>query len=324
MIYLQMEMNFLTKTLVYKFIKLLKVMYKISNSSLIKSASYLSVITAIIVMLVKAYGWLYTDSQSIFASLIDSMLDISSSVINLIAIRLAFTPADDNHRFGHEKFQDLAIFSQSMFFLASCLFILFSSFKSLFLGDVVENIELGKNVMYICTILTFALVAYQVYVIYKTKSLIIAADNLHYFSDLLSNVAVIGSLYLSSNFWYVDSLAGILIAIYMMRGSYILLRRAIRNLADEELPQADKDKIVEIVRRFKEARGVHELKTRYAAEKPFIQFHLEMEASLSLRRAHDISETIAACIIKEFPGAEVIIHQDPEGEERNVKYREEF
>ncbi len=299
-------------------------MYKISNSTLIKSASYLSVIMAIIIMLVKVYGWLYTDSQSILASLVDSMLDISASLINLVAIRVALTPADDNHRFGHEKFQDLAIFSQSIFFLASCLFILFSSLKALFSGGVVENVELGANMMYICIILTFILVAYQAYVVYKTKSLIIAADKLHYFSDFLTNIAVIASLYLSDSFWYIDSLAGILIAIYMMRGSYILIRSAIRNLADEEFPQADKDKIMEIVKQFKEARGMHELKTRYAAEKPFIQFHLEMDASLSLRKAHDIAETIAGRIIQEFPLAEVIIHQDPEGAEKDVNFRENF
>lgn len=299
-------------------------MHKVSDANLIKSASYLSVITAIIIMIVKIYGWLYTDSQSLLASLVDSMLDISASLINMVAIRVALMPADDNHRFGHEKFQDLAIFSQSIFFLASCLFILFSSFKALFSGDVVENIELGANVMYICIILTFALVAYQSYVVYKTKSSIIAADKLHYFSDFLTNIAVVAALYLSDDFWYIDSAAGILIAIYMMRGSYVLLRKAIRNLADEEFPQEDKDKIIAIVREFKEARGIHELKTRYAAEKPFIQFHLEMEATLSLRVAHDIAETIASKIVKEFPSAEVIIHQDPEGEEENVNFREEF
>ena len=101
------------------------------NNRLIKIASYASVTTAVVIMLAKSYAWLATESQSILASLIDSLLDISSSAINLIAIRFSLLPADDNHRFGHEKFQDLAIFSQSMFFFASCLFTLFSSSKAL-------------------------------------------------------------------------------------------------------------------------------------------------------------------------------------------------
>ena len=91
-------------------------MLELKDEDLIKSASYASVIMAIIIMLVKAYAWTETTSQSILASLIDSCLDITSSAINLIAIKVALRPPDDNHRFGHDKFQDLAIFSQSIFF----------------------------------------------------------------------------------------------------------------------------------------------------------------------------------------------------------------
>lgn len=301
-----------------------KGMLKLTDEKLIKSASYLSVSMALIIMLIKTYGWLYTDSQSIFASLVDSMLDISASLINLIAVKLSMQPPDDNHRFGHEKFEDLAVFSQSIFFFASCIFILFSSCKALFFIETVENTELGADIMYICILLTLLLVCYQSFVVYKTKSIIIAADKLHYFSDFLTNIAVVATLHLSKSYWFIDPIAGILIALYIIRGSYILFRKAIRNLADEEFPQKDKLKILEIVRSHSGSRGVHELKTRYAGNKPFIQFHLEMDASLSLRKAHSIAEEITDNIIASFPLAEVIIHQDPEGEETDVNYREEI
>ena len=91
-------------------------MFKLEDNDLVKSASYASVSIAVIIMIVKTYGWITTESQSILASLIDSLLDITSSLINLIAIKVALRPPDDNHRFGHDKFQDLAIFSQSIFF----------------------------------------------------------------------------------------------------------------------------------------------------------------------------------------------------------------
>ena len=143
------------------------------NNRLIKIASYASVTTAVVIMLAKSYAWLATESQSILASLIDSLLDISSSAINLIAIRFSLLPADDNHRFGHEKFQDLAIFAQSIFFFASCLFTLFSSSKALFSEPELVNLELGTNIMYFCVFLTFVLVCFQSYVVSKTKSKII-------------------------------------------------------------------------------------------------------------------------------------------------------
>lgn len=293
-----------------------------TNHTLIKTASYLSFSTAIVILLIKVYGWLLTDSQSLLASLIDSLLDISSSFINLIAIRYALEPPDHHHRFGHEKIQDLAIFSQSIFFLASGLFTFFSSAKALFTKTIIGNLSAGTNVMYICIVLTFVLVSYQTYVIKKTGSEMVKVDKLHYFSDLLTNVAVIISINLTIYCWFIDSLFGMAIAIYITYNSYILFKKAFKNLVDEELPEEDRKKIISIISLFKEIKGIHEMKTRYAAHKPFIQCHLEMEGDMSLYRAYFISEEIIAALLQEFPGGEIIIHQDPYGVEEMVNYRE--
>jgi cation diffusion facilitator family transporter len=259
-----------------------------------------------------------------FASLIDSTLDISSSLINLVAIRVALSPPDDNHRFGHEKFQDLAIFSQSIFFFASCLLILFSSVKALFSAPKLGNYEIGTNIMYLCMVLTIILVGYQGYVVKRTNSKIIEVDKLHYFSDFLSNLAVVISLNVSQSLWYFDPIAGICISLYIMNASYSLFKQAIKNLADEEFPQEDKDKIIAVVKKRSEVKGMHELKTRYAASKPFIQFHLELNGEITLHAAHDIAEQIMKDLLSIFPLAEIIIHQDPEGVEKEVNYREKI
>lgn len=294
------------------------------DSNLIRSASYCSIFIALIILLAKIYGWFATDSQSLLASLIDSMLDISSSFLNLLAIRLSLQPPDNNHRFGHEKFQDLAIFSQSIFFFASSLFTIFSSTRALFSESDLTNPQAGINVMYFCLVMTFALVCFQTYVIKKTKSKIIEADKLHYFSDFLTNVAVIVSLYLSSYYQNIDALAGIGISVYILFASYSLLRIAIRNLADEEFPDIDKKRILAIISKHPEVKGVHELKTRFAANKPFIQFHLELAGSMTLLEAHEISDEIVDKLLVEFPGGEITVHQDPEGLELSVSYREQF
>lgn len=281
------------------------------HNILIKSASYLSVIIAGMILIVKIYGWITTESQSLFASLIDSFLDISSSLINLIAVTVALMPPDDNHRFGHEKFQDLAIFSQSIFFFASSLFILFFSVRSMYLGSLPYNPDIGVKAMYLCIFLTFILVCYQSLVVYHTDSKIIAADKLHYLSDFLTNVAVVISLYLSSSVHYIDAFAGIGIAIYILYASYMLFREAIRNLSDEEFSTEERTKIIAVVQECHAAKGMHKLKTRSAGNKCFIQFHLELDGFLSLNEAYKISSQITKKLIQKYPGAEIIIHQDP-------------
>ncbi len=291
-------------------------MQEFRDDDLIKFASYASVTIAITIMIVKFFGWVATESQSMLASFIDSLLDVTSSLINLIAIRVALSPPDDNHRFGHEKFQDLAIFSQSIFFFASCLFTLSSSCKALFLQKVPDNPEFGANIMYVCIFLTFILVCYQSFVVKCTGSKIIVADKLHYFSDFLTNIVVVISLYFSNTFGCLDALAGIGISLYIMRTSYFLFRDAMRNLVDEEFQSADREKIVKIIKNFFETKGFHELKTRSAGNKSFIQFHLELNENLSLLKAHEVSDKIAEELIKHFPKAEIIIHQDPAGLEK--------
>ncbi|MGI4775961.1 MAG: cation diffusion facilitator family transporter [Janthinobacterium lividum] len=299
-------------------------MYTNQNNYLIKSASYLSVITALVILVTKFYGWFITDSQSMLASLIDSTLDISCSLINLVVITIAFRPPDNNHRFGHEKFQDLAIFSQSMFFFSSGVFTMFSSIRSTFYRPELINYESGLDVMYLCIILTLCLVCYQAYVIKITGSELIKADRMHYFSDLLTNFAVVISLKLSTNYWMIDSVAGIAISIYILYSSYSLLKVAIGKLVDEEFDSKDREKILFIVSKYPQVRGVHELKTRFAASKSFIQFHLELDGAMSLFDAHEISDEICEELSLEFPKGEIIIHQDPAGLEASVNYPEKL
>ncbi len=297
-------------------------MINAKHNILIKSASYASVCTAIIILLVKIYAWLITDSQSMLASLVDSTLDIFSSLINLVAIRFALEPPDHEHRFGHEKIQDLAIFSQSIFFFVSGLFTCFSSFKSFLSKSIPSNLEYGINIMYLCVLLTIILVIYQAYVIRKTNSNMIKVDKLHYFTDLLTNIVVIISISLSSHYWFIDSLCGVGISIYIIHASYGLFKKAVKNLIDEELSEEDRRKILLIITDFKEVKGIHEMKTRYAANKLFIQCHIEMDGDMSLYNSHYISDQICQALLSKFTDAEIIIHQDPYGYEKTVNYRE--
>lgn len=294
------------------------------NLKLLRLAPLLSVFVAIIISAIKLYSWFYTDSASIMASLMDSLLDLSTSIINYIALRAALIPPDHNHRFGHNKIEDLAVFGQSIGFFASGLFTFYNSAHHVVNPHPIEHIGIGIWAMIISSILTIFLVAYQTFVIRQTKSSIVEADRLHYFTDLLTNLLVIFSLYFSKKYAILDSILGILIACYIIKSSYGLFVRATKNLIDEEMNDREREKIIAIISESKEVLGVHELKTRYAGTKAFIQFHLELDGDMSLFDAHTIADRIMDHILKEFPGAEITIHQDPAGLEHDTPYREEL
>lgn len=295
----------------------------IHHPELMQKAQYLSIMVALSILVAKGYGFAATDSVSIFASLVDSLLDVSASAINLVAMRMALAPPDHDHRFGHDKIEDLAIFAQSIFFFASGLFTMFVSIKRFIEPQALGSFDTGVGVMVFSMALTICLICYQTYVIKKTQSRIVTADKLHYMVDFLSNFVVIISVYLSSKWGMIDAVCGVFIALYIIHSSYELFMQALGNLIDQEFNDEERNKILSILASFnKEVLGVHELKTRHAGRKPFIQFHIEMKKDISLIEAHEISDRIVAAIEEVFEGAEVIVHQDPFGYETEVNYRE--
>lgn len=284
------------------------------NPELMKTAPYYSALVATLIFGAKIYGWFLTDSVAMLASLVDSMLDVSASVLNVFAMNLSLRPPDDKHRFGYDKIEDLAVFSQSIFFLASGLFALASATKRFFIPHELSEASTGINVMLFSIGLTVILLTYQNFVIKRTGSRLVMVDKLHYVMDLLTNLAVLISIYFGTKFLIIDTIMGFAIALYIIFNSYKMFSSALRNLIDQEFNQADKDRVISIISKFNnKVSAIHELKTRYAGNKPFIQFHMEVDGALSLASVHDIMEEIINHMCEEFPGAEVIIHADPQG-----------
>lgn len=300
---------------------------KLQKDALLKSATYLSIIVALIILLMKIFAFAQTNSVSLLASLVDSSLDITSSLINMIALRFALMPADSNHRFGHEKIQDLAVFGQSIFFIASSIFVIFSSVSHLHEKNVISNGDLGIYVMMASIAATFILVTYQSYVLSIANSNIIVADKLHYATDLFMNIGVIISIYFSKDFWFIDAVCAVLIALFLSFEASKLLRSAIKNLIDEEFSSEDKNKLIKILSSFKqdgEIIGVHDMKTRKASDKYFIQLHVEMDPEMKLYQSHIIIEKIEKRILESFHDSELIIHQDPYGHPEKILFREKL
>lgn len=283
------------------------------QQQLLRAATYASVGTAALIIAAKLVGWVMTDSLAMLASLIDSIMDMIVSVINLIAIRYALQPPDEEHRFGHGKAEDLAAFTQSAFIACSALLIAAEAITRFSAPQATENTALGIGILIFSTIITLGLVLFQRHVMTVTKSQVIAADSVHYASDIWVNLAIVLSLATASFFQrnWVDPLFAIFIALYMLKGASQIMQSAFRNLMDHEFSDNDKNIILAIIETHPEVIGVHEMRTRLSGNTPFIQFHLEMEGSITLYQAHLISDEIVAAILNIFPNAEIFIHQDP-------------
>ncbi len=278
-------------------------------------ATYASVVVAAVLIVGKIAAYLVTDSVAVLSTLIDSLLDAAASLINLFAVRHALTPADREHRFGHGKAEALAGLGQSAFIAGSAVFLIFEASHRLLDVQPVQNSMVGIGVMAVAVVLTLALVHFQRYVVRTTGSVAIKADALHYLGDLLVNGSVIVSLLLGMELgWhFLDPIFAIGIAGYIVVSAWHIARQSLDQLMDRELPDEARQRIKDIALAQPGVVALHDLRTRAAGRTQFIQFHLEMEPEITLIRAHAISDAVEAKLLEAFPGAEVIIHEDPAG-----------
>jgi len=282
---------------------------------LMRRATTASVAVAALMIAIKLAAWIVTDSVSLLSSLLDSVLDAAASILNLMAVRQAFVPADREHRFGHGKAEPLAGLGQAAFIGGSAVFLFIEAVRHLAQPTGVTNSVIGVAVMAVAIAITLGLVAYQRYVIRHTGSLVVSADELHYRSDVILNASVILSLLVSSTTgWpYSDPLFGIAIGLWIIFGAWQVAQKALVQLMDHELPDAERARIRTIAQAHPEVTAVHDLRTRAAGPTAFIQVHLEMDGDMTLADAHRVSDEVEAALMKAFPHTEVIIHQDPAG-----------
>lgn len=290
------------------------------NLRLNLSAGFASVGLATILVGLKLWALSETGSLSIAASMTDSALDLLVSLTGLAAIFYAARPADEDHAFGHSSAEDLAALSQSVLVAISAGLIATSALRRL--GDPdPDNLSAegrGIAVMVLSTCLTLALVWWQRRVARATGNKVVAADSLHYLSDLLPNFGAIVALAASSLLALpqIDSVVALAAAAMLAFGSWRIGHSAFDALMDRKADEVVIAKVREIVSAWPGVRGFHDLKTRTAGSAVFIQVHIELDGNQSLFVAHGIGAGLRRNILQAIPNSQVIIHHDPVGDSR--------
>lgn len=279
---------------------------------LVNLAGRVAIAAASLLILVKLIAWIMTGSSSILAALTDSLMDVTTSIINLLAIKIALQPADNEHRFGHGKAESLAGLAQAAFIAGSAMFLVFNSISALVNEQQVVASAVGIAVMIFSVFVTIALVYFQSYIVKKTGSMAIKADSLHYRTDIALNGAVLLALVLSGLGWYwADGVFAIAVSLYILHGAWEIATQSIDALMDKQLPKSEEEMIVKMAYRIKGVLGVHDLRTRQSGNTKFIQLHLELEDHLSLYDAHVKADKLEAELENAFSQVDILIHLDP-------------
>lgn len=283
--------------------------------SLNRSAALASIAAALVLLALKGWAAWSTGSTAMLGSLADTALDLVASVATLAAVWIAAMPADDKHRFGHGKAEAIAALFQIVLISISALGIAVRAVEQFVAGTRTQAAETGVIVSLVAIGVTLALLAWQRHVVRRTGSLAIQTDSVHYQSDLLLNVAVIGALVLDqvAGWSGADPLFGLAIAGWLGWSAWSASQEAMEQLMDHEWPAEKKERFLAVLARHRDITGVHDLRTRTSGNQDFVQFHVWLDPEMTLREAHAIMDSMEARLQAEFPDTEIIIHPEPNG-----------
>ena len=284
------------------------------NTRMNLSAGLGSVAVALVLVMLKLWALGTTQELSVAASLTDSALDLMMSVAGLMAILYAARPADEDHAFGHTSVEDLAALAQSVFIAISGIVIGWAAIERLRSASPksLSSEGTGMIVMIVSIVLTVGLVLWQRRVARMTGNRVVAADSLHYMSDVLPSLGAIAALWMSRTFGIgqVDSVVALAAALMLIFGAFKIGKSAWDALMDRRADPALIAAISAIARDWPGLRGFHDLKTRTAGSRVFVNIHIELDGDQSLREAHAIGAGFRRKIIETFPQCDVIIHKD--------------
>ncbi|MDB5392872.1 MAG: cation diffusion facilitator family transporter [Rhodospirillales bacterium] len=287
-----------------------------SGGQLRRLASAVSMGIAFILIVIKLWAWTATGSVALLTSAIDAAVDAVASVATFVGVRYAEQPADREHRYGHGKGEAVAALLQSVFLVGAGLALGFQSIQRLITPESLNQVDLGLWIMVVSLVAALGLVAMQTWVVERTGSTAIAADRAHYLTDVAVNVAVLVALGITriTGWQRADPAFALAISVYMIWNSRGIALTALRQILDRELERTVRQRIRETILACPEVKGMHDLRTRDAGDRVFVEFHLEVDGGLTVSRSHAIADATELAVAAIFPaGAEVTAHVEPVG-----------
>lgn len=286
------------------------------------AAGAASLAVVVVLIAVKLIAYIYSGSSSVFASLMDSIVDVTASAMSFLAIHLSLKPADKNHRSGHGKIEGLAALLQSLLILGGGFSLMCEAAARLFAPKPVEAAPFAIAIMLFSIILSILLIRLQNKALQSAPSLAVESDKAHYSMDILVNSGVIAVLILLQfgvPLW-IDPLFSLLVSFYLAFTAWTIARKGLDMLLDHELPKQTRAHILDIIQEQNGVLGVHDLRTSQSGMRVFISFDIEADPNLSLIGAHDIARKVEESLLNIYPHADIMIHVDPHGDTADSRH----
>lgn len=277
--------------------------------------AWITVIAGLFVFVLKYVAYQLTNSVSIYSDALESIVNIVTAGIAILVIHIAARPPDANHPYGHSKAEYFSVIVEGALILFAAFEIIRSAYFRLLSPVVLSNLFEGTLIVIGATLLNGILSAILINQGKRLRSPALVANGKHLWTDVFTTVGVLAGIGLATitQWWIFDPIVAVLVAINIIRVGKDLLRESIAGLMDESLSDEKMKLVKEIIDRHMEGgKEVHALRSRIAGKYTFIEFHLVVEGTLSVKESHDICDRLEAALHNAIPGSVVTIHVEPE------------
>jgi cation diffusion facilitator family transporter len=271
-------------------------------------------------ILLKAIAGTVTGSVALLTEAVHSSIDLVASIVAFFSVRKAGEPADESHRYGHERFENLAAAIEGVLILVGSAVIAFEAIRRLLGHGSVRFVGFGIAVVAISILVNLVVSALISRTARSTDSAALYGDAAHLRTDALTSAGVLVALVLvklTGAQWLDPAIALVVAASIVFTGVRLLLRSS-RVLVDEALPP---EEVAEIRQSIEELAphgvvGYHELRTRRAGARRYVDMHVQFRAGTSLEDAHRVAHELQDLIGNRLGDADVLIHLEPQDKVR--------
>lgn len=282
-----------------------------------------SLAVSLAVLAIKYGAYLLTGSVALYSDALESIINVVTAAAAIAAIRSAARPADAEHPYGHHKAEYLSAVVVGAMILVAAVAILREAYGAVLAPKPIDAPWIGLAVNSVATVINFAWSSVLIRQGRRHRSAALVADGKHLLVDVVTSLGVLAGVVLVvlTGIDVLDAAIAALVALHVLRSGWGVIRDSTSGLLDESAPAEELTRIREVISlNTGDAIETHDLRTRHAGRTTFIEFHLVVPGSMSVKRSHEICDRLEAALQKAaLEGAVVMIHVEPDHEARQAQ-----
>ncbi|MCX8012170.1 MAG: cation diffusion facilitator family transporter, partial [Desulfobacterota bacterium] len=292
----------------------------------------ISVLSNSLLTILKLFIGIIIGSVSIISEAIHSSIDLLAAIVALVAIKKSNQPADQEHAYGHGKFESLSGGFEALLIFVAAAWIIFEAIKKLLNPQPVETIGWGIGVMFISSVVNFFISHLLFRVSNKTDSFALLADAWHLRTDVYTSIGVmigLSALWGGEHFFpqvdwhWIDPSIALIVALLIIKAAYNLSHQAVYSLLDARLPLEEEAWVKEKIQQmYPQIRSFHNFRSRKAGSTRFVEFHIMLEPTMSVQQSHEINDRLVKAIKTRFKDSKVMVHIEPCDNTCEIKCKE--